>query len=174
MTDSMPPDVERSIETLSRRLGQACLARGIRVTTAESCTGGGVANAITAIAGSSAYFETGYVTYANVAKQRLLGVSGATLDAHGAVSEATVREMVVGACRDSGAELGISVSGVAGPGGGSPDKPVGTVWFAWGDEHRQRVRCHHLPGDRQSVRDLAVSIALAGLIESLQENDVDA
>jgi len=170
MTESNAPhDVELGAEELSRRLGEACLARGLRVTTAESCTGGGVASAITAIAGSSAYFETGYVTYANVAKQRLLGVSSDTLDTHGAVSEETVREMVAGACRDSGAELGVAISGVAGPGGGSPDKPVGTVWFAWGDEHRQRVRCHHLPGDRQRVRDLAVAVALAGLIESLLE-----
>lgn len=170
----LPTDIELGADELSRRLGEACLTRGIRVTTAESCTGGGVASAITAIAGSSAYFETGYVTYANVAKQRLLGVSRATLDAHGAVSEETVREMVAGACRGSGAELGVAVSGVAGPGGGSPDKPVGMVWFAWGNEHCQRVQCHHLPGDRQGVRELAVAVALAGLIESLLKNGIGA
>lgn len=165
----LPVDIELGADELSRRLGEACLARGIRVTTAESCTGGGVASAITAIAGSSAYFETGYVTYANVAKQRLLGVSPDTLDVHGAVSEETVREMVAGACRGSGAELGVAISGVAGPGGGTLDKPVGTVWFAWGDERRQRVKCHHLPGDRRGVRDLAVAVALAGLLDSLLE-----
>ncbi|WP_110643536.1 CinA family protein [Salinicola sp. CPA57] len=169
----LPHDTELGAYELSRRLGKVCLARGVRVTAAESCTGGGVASAITAIAGSSAYFETGYVTYANTSKQRLLGVSRATLDAHGAVSEATVREMVVGACRDSGAELGVSVSGVAGPDGGTPDKPVGTVWFAWGNERHQRVCCHHLPGDRQGVREQAVSVALAGLIEALTDDDSD-
>jgi len=171
---TLPPQIELGDGELSRRVGEACLARGVRVTTAESCTGGGVASAITAIAGSSAYFETGYVTYANASKQRLLGVSRATLDTHGAVSEATVREMVAGACRDSGAELGVSISGVAGPDGGSPDKPVGTVWFAWGNERYQRVGCHHLSGDRQGVRELAVAVALAGLIESLSESECDA
>ncbi|KAA0019949.1 CinA family protein [Salinicola corii] len=165
-----PLDAESDCEALSRRLGEACLALGVRLTTAESCTGGGVASAITAIAGSSAYFETGYVTYANAAKQRLLGVSRATLEAHGAVSEETVREMVIGACRDSGAELGVAVSGVAGPAGGSPDKPVGTVWFAWGNQHHQRVQRHHLPGDRRRVRELAVAVALSGLIESLAKS----
>lgn len=169
-----PPASDLEIDQLSRRLGERCLAQGVRLTTAESCTGGGVASAITAIAGSSAYFETGYVTYANAAKQRLLGVSPATLDTHGAVSEATVREMVAGACRDSGAELGVSVSGVAGPDGGSADKPVGTVWFAWGNERYQRARCYQLPGDRHKVREAAVAMALAGLLESLSEDDGDA
>lgn len=158
---------EASCEELARRLGEACLKRNIQLVTAESCTGGGVASAITAIAGSSAYFETGYVTYANAAKQRLLGVSSDTLEIDGAVSEKTVREMVIGACQNSGAELGVSVSGVAGPGGGTPDKPVGTVWFAWGNERRQRTSCHRLSGDRRAVREQAVVIALAGLIESV-------
>ncbi|NRB54617.1 MAG: CinA family protein [Salinicola sp.] len=168
-----PLGAEPDCEALSRRLGEACLALGVRLTTAESCTGGGVASAITAIAGSSAYFETGYVTYANAAKQRLLGVSRATLETHGAVSEETVREMVVGACRDSGAELGVAVSGVAGPAGGSPDKPVGTVWFAWGNPHHQRVQRHQLPGDRRRIRESAVAVALSGLIESLAESRPD-
>jgi len=173
LESTVPSEAQLGCDELSRRLGEACLARGVRVTTAESCTGGGVASAITAIAGSSAYFETGYVTYSNAAKQRLLGGASVTLETHGAVSEATVREMVAGACRDSGAELGVAVSGIAGPEGGSPDKPVGTVWFAWGDERYQRARCLLLPGDRQGVRELAVSVALAGLIESLSESDRD-
>ncbi|WP_251977096.1 CinA family protein [Salinicola avicenniae] len=163
----LPAGTDVDIETLSYRLAEACRRMSASVTTAESCTGGGVASAITAVAGSSAYFETGYVTYANAAKQRLLGVSAATLETHGAVSEATVREMVAGACRDSGASLGVAISGVAGPGGGSDEKPVGTVWFAWGEANEQRVACYRLPGDRQRVRELAVAVALLGLIEAL-------
>lgn len=165
---------DRCCEALATRLGEVCLERGIQITAAESCTGGGVASAITAIAGSSAYFETGYVTYANAAKQRLLGVCAETLATCGAVSEETVREMVAGACRDSGATLGVSVSGVAGPGGGTPDKPVGTVWFAWGHERRQQARCHHLSGDRQAVREQSVIIALQGLIEAALATDLEA
>ncbi|WP_110675102.1 nicotinamide-nucleotide amidohydrolase family protein [Salinicola sp. RZ23] len=163
----LPPGSDQDPQVLARRLGEACLAAGCFVTTAESCTGGGVAEAITAIAGSSGYFASGYVTYANAAKQRMLGVSEQTLAAHGAVSAATVREMVAGACRDSGAELGVAISGVAGPGGGGAEKPVGTVWFAWGDAEAQRVACFRLPGERATVRAQAVAIALAGLLESL-------
>lgn len=158
---------DQDAEGLVRRLGEVCLARQVRVTTAESCTGGGVAHAITAVAGSSAYFETGYVTYSNQAKQRLLGVAEATLDAFGAVSAETVREMVAGACRDSGASFGVAVSGVAGPGGGSAEKPVGTVWFAWGNEHEQCVKRFQIPGGRAQVRERSVAIALAGLLEWL-------
>lgn len=158
-----------SLEALAERLGRACLAANASVTVAESCTGGGVASAITDIAGSSAYFETGYVTYANGAKQRLLGVRDVTLAEHGAVSAETVNEMVAGACRDSGATLGVAISGVAGPGGGSADKPVGTVWFAWGDARAQESECHHLPGTRDVVRGQAVRVALIGLIDRLEK-----
>ncbi len=158
-----------SLEALAERLGRACLAANASVTVAESCTGGGVASAITEIAGSSDYFETGYVTYANNAKQRLLGVRDVTLAQHGAVSAETVREMVAGACRDSGATLGVAISGVAGPGGGSADKPVGTVWFAWGDARAQESECHHLPGTRDVVRGQAVRVALIGLIDRLEK-----
>ncbi|WP_425531575.1 CinA family protein [Chromohalobacter nigrandesensis] len=158
-----------SLEALSERLGRACLAANASVTAAESCTGGGVASAITDIAGSSAYFETGYVTYANGAKQRLLGVRDATLAEHGAVSAKTVVEMVAGACCDSGATLGVAISGIAGPGGGSPGKPTGTIWFAWGDERQQEVECHHLAGSRSEVRHQAVRVALIGLIDRFEK-----
>ncbi|MCI0509115.1 nicotinamide-nucleotide amidase [Chromohalobacter marismortui] len=158
-----------SLAALAERLGHACLAVHASVTAAESCTGGGVASAITEIAGSSAYFETGYVTYANGAKQRLLGVRDATLAEHGAVSAETVREMVAGACRDSGATLGVAISGIAGPDGGSPAKPVGTVWFAWGDAQTQESECHSLTGRRDIVREKAVRVALIGLIERLEK-----
>lgn len=161
-------DARRRIHALAARLGAACRARGAKVTTAESCTGGGVAAAITAVAGSSAYFETGYVTYSNEAKRRLLGVSAATLDAHGAVSEAVVREMVAGACRDSGAGFGVAISGIAGPEGGSPAKPVGTVWLAWQCGERVRAERHLFAGDREQVRLAAVIAALEGLLADLE------
>ncbi|QTF92300.1 CinA family protein [Halomonas sp. BM-2019] len=154
--------------TLAERLGRLCRQQGVTVTTAESCTGGGVASAITAVAGSSDYFETGYVTYANGAKTRLLGVPEALLEAQGAVSREVVEAMVIGACRDSGAGLGVAISGVAGPGGGSPDKPVGTVWLAWGDAERAEAVCRRYPGDRRAVREQAVREALVGLIRRLE------
>lgn len=153
--------------TLAEQLGLRCRERGITVTAAESCTGGGVASAITAVAGSSDWFETGYVTYANAAKTRLLGVPEALLAAHGAVSREVVEAMVVGACRDSGAGLGVAISGVAGPGGGSADKPVGTVWLAWGDAERTEAACHHFEGGRAAVREQAVREALIGLVRWL-------
>lgn len=155
-----------SVDQLARRLGEKCLAGRRDVTCAESCTGGGVASAITEIAGSSGWFETGYVTYSNAAKTRLLGVAPALLEAHGAVSREVVLAMAEGACRDSGAYLGVAVSGVAGPGGGSEAKPVGTVWFAWGALGHLQAECFHLPGDRATVRRQAVVLSLAMLLAS--------
>ncbi|MFY0989431.1 CinA family protein [Halomonas sp. C05BenzN] len=155
---------------LAERLGRACRQRGVTVTAAESCTGGGVASAITAVAGSSRWFETGYVTYSNAAKTRLLGVPEASLAEHGAVSREVVDAMVAGACRDSGADLGVAISGVAGPGGGTPDKPVGTVWLAWGNGERQQAVCRHFPGDRRAVREQSVREALVGLVRHLEHD----
>jgi nicotinamide-nucleotide amidase len=152
---------------LAQRLGRLCQQLDVEVTAAESCTGGGIASAITGVAGSSAYFTTGYVTYANAAKTRLLGVPEGVLAEHGAVSEAVVKAMVQGACRESGASLGVAVSGVAGPDGGSAEKPVGTVWLAWGDAGEQQAECFNFPGDRQAVREQAVRQALAGLVARL-------
>lgn len=156
------------LATLSERLGKRCREKGVSVTTAESCTGGGVARVITAVAGSSDYFETGYVTYSNAAKTRLLGVSESLLAEHGAVSREVVEAMVAGACRESGAQLGVAVSGVAGPDGGTPDKPVGTVWLAWGNERQQQAECFHFPGDRRGVRERAVRESIVGLIRYLE------
>ncbi|RTR03460.1 CinA family protein [Halomonas nitroreducens] len=173
MTSTAEDLERRDTRYLAERLGECCRTRGVTVTAAESCTGGGVASAITAVAGSSDYFETGYVTYANGAKARLLGVSTSLLEEHGAVSREVVEAMVAGACRDSGAGLAVAVSGVAGPGGGSPDKPVGTVWLAWGSASRVRAECRHFPGDRQAVREQAVKAALAGLILSLADDRPD-
>ena len=117
---------------LAAQVGGLLKAHGLLLTTAESCTGGGVAQAITGIAGSSAWFERGFVTYSNLSKQQMLGVSVAMLAQYGAVSEAVVREMVAGALANSGAQVALAVSGIAGPDGGTADKPVGTVWFSSG------------------------------------------
>lgn len=153
--------------SLAERLGQRCLDLGLSVTTAESCTGGGVAAAITDIAGSSEWFETGYVTYSNAAKVRLLGVSTVILDHHGAVSRAVVEAMAEGACVDSGAQAGVAISGVAGPGGGSDEKPIGTVWLAWSVNGRTDAQCFLFEGDRSAVRQQSVVTALEGLLERL-------
>ncbi|WP_347329454.1 CinA family protein [Marinimicrobium locisalis] len=155
-----PPDATRR---LAERLGEQLQNRGWRVATAESCTGGGIAAALTEVAGSSAWFEYGLVTYANRAKQQLLGVSEQSLAQEGAVSEAVVREMAEGALHLSGAELAIAVSGVAGPGGGTPEKPVGTVWLGWaqgGEAPVTGARCYRFEGDRAQVREQTVIAAL--------------
>jgi nicotinamide-nucleotide amidase len=154
---------------LATQIGAALQLNGMMLATAESCTGGGVAQAVTDIAGSSAWFERGFVTYTNQAKVEMLGVRQSTLDAYGAVSEMTVREMVAGAMAHSHAHLALAVSGIAGPSGGTPDKPVGTVWFAWALRHGEVVVCRHqLAGDRAAVRVQSVQIALQGVLDSLK------
>jgi nicotinamide-nucleotide amidase len=156
------------MDELAAQVGLALKSHGLMLATAESCTGGGVAQAVTEIAGSSAWFERGFVTYSNLSKQEMLGVAEATLIQYGAVSEAVVREMVAGSLRNSGAQVALSVSGIAGPDGGTPDKPVGTVWFAWGiaGEIIQTQRLQ-IAGDRAQVRQHSVRIALQGVIDLL-------
>ncbi|WP_374357925.1 CinA family protein [Chitinimonas sp.] len=149
---------------LAEQLGQALLARNWRVTAAESCTGGGIASAITDVPGSSGWFDMGFVTYSNGAKQRLLGVTADSLHSHGAVSEAVVSEMANGAMLAAKAQLSVAVSGIAGPSGGSDDKPVGTVCFAFGSSSGTRCETRHFSGDRRSVREQTVRHALAGLL----------
>lgn len=159
---------ERAITDLARRLGDACRRRGVRVATAESCTGGGVAEAITRISGSSEWFERGFVTYTDIAKEEMLGVARATLQAHGAVSEEVASEMAAGALAHSGAEASVAITGIAGPTGGTPTKPVGLVWFAW--THRGGpVQCRRFVfrGDRDAVRRQSVALALRGIIDLL-------
>ena len=161
--------LETEIARLSQELGDALMARGWLAATAESCTGGGVATAITDIGGSSAWFDRGFVTYTNEAKQQMLGVSIDSLLRHGAVSEAVVLEMTRGCLARSDAGICVAVSGIAGPGGGSDEKPVGTVWFAWAD----RTGRHHsllarFDGDRHQVRRQAVRQALSGLLALLK------
>ena len=153
---------------LAGALGERLGALGLTVATAESCTGGLVAAAITAVPGSSGWFETGLVTYSNEAKVSLLGVGRATLAAHGAVSEAVVREMAAGARARSGADAALAVSGVAGPGGGSAAKPVGTVWLGLAlPDGSVEAECHRFAGDRPAVREAAVRKLLHGILSRL-------
>jgi len=156
------------LHQLASQLGEELKKRNLKLATAESCTGGWVAQAITSVAGSSEWFECGFVAYSNESKQEMLGVSLATLTGFGAVSEQTVEEMVVGALKQSRAQLALAVSGVAGPGGETPGKPVGTVCFSWGlkGNHPVSHTCN-LSGDRESVRRQAVELALKGALAIL-------
>jgi len=157
------------MDILAAQVGELLKAHGMMLATAESCTGGGVAVAVTDIAGSSAWFERGFITYANDAKREMLGVEQDTLQRHGAVSEAVVREMVAGALLHSHAHIALAVSGIAGPGGGSADKPVGTVWFAWGIKGGVcAARLHYLSGNRAEIRAQSVRIALQGVRDMLE------
>lgn len=162
-------DRTRSLEPLAARLGALLLDGGAWLATAESCTGGWVAEVVTATAGSSGWFDCGFVTYSNDAKCALLGVSPMTLARHGAVSEATVAEMALGCLERSEAEVTLSISGIAGPGGGSPAKPVGTVCFGWArhGEAPQTATCR-FDGDRAAVRRQAVVFALTELLRRFQ------
>jgi nicotinamide-nucleotide amidase len=150
---------------LAHQLGEALLAKGWKLACSESCTGGGIAAAVTDIAGCSQWFDRGFVSYSNLAKQEMLGVGKSTLNAHGAVSEAVVKEMVAGALSRSQARVAVAVSGIAGPGGGTDDKPVGTVCLAWQVEGQEPVVCtEHFSGDRAFVREQTVFSALQGLL----------
>lgn len=156
------------LDTLAARLGERLLARGWRLATAESCTGGWVAKVVTDIPGSSAWFDRGFVTYSNAAKQGMLGVRAATLETLGAVSEGTAMEMAAGAIAHSRAQVAVAVSGIAGPGGGSPEKPVGTVCFAWSlPDGAPQARRLQFAGNREEVRHQAVRVALELLLEHL-------
>ncbi|MEY3201785.1 MAG: hypothetical protein RIR70_1335 [Pseudomonadota bacterium] len=157
-----------SLEALSQQVGAALQSRGYLLATAESCTGGWVAEVVTATAGSSAWFDRGFVTYSNQAKQDMLGVSADTLVRHGAVSEAVARDMATGALRLSHAQAALAITGIAGPTGGTPDKPVGTVCLAWAlaDGKVESCICH-FSGNRETIRRQAVVEALQGLIRIL-------
>lgn len=160
-------------EQLAARLGSALAARGEVLACAESCTGGGVAQAITAIAGSSAWFDRGFVTYSNAAKTDMLGVSTHTLELHGAVSEATARAMAQGAIAHSLADWSLAITGIAGPGGGTVEKTVGMVCFAWDSRDGGCLaRTCQLGGSREEIRQQAIGIALQGLLDCLQTLDV--
>jgi nicotinamide-nucleotide amidase len=156
------------MDELARSLGERLKAAKAVLATAESCTGGWAAQVVTSVAGSSSWFDRGFVTYSDAAKQELLGVRAETLRAHGAVSEATAREMARGALERSAATVALAITGVAGPGGGTPEKPVGTVCFAWAQGGDTRSETRRLHGDRESVRRQSVVLALEGVLKALQ------
>jgi nicotinamide-nucleotide amidase len=155
------------MESLATTLGQRLRAAHAILVTAESCTGGWVAQIVTSVSGSSEWFERGFVTYSNASKQELLGVESATLERHGAVSEETAKEMALGALERSRGTVAVSITGVAGPGGGSAEKPVGTVCFAWASNGAARSETRHFAGDRESVRRQSVIHALEGVLKLL-------
>ncbi|MBU0602937.1 MAG: nicotinamide-nucleotide amidohydrolase family protein [Gammaproteobacteria bacterium] len=156
--------MDDALRQLASEVGTALRNTGAVLVTAESCTGGGVARAITAVPGSSAWFDSGFVTYSNASKQRMLGVSAGTLATHGAVSEAVALEMARGALHASGATAALSVTGIAGPDGAVAGKPVGTVCFGWAlADGTQRCETRHFGGDRDAVREQSVRHTLAVL-----------
>lgn len=161
-----PTDLE--LHALASRVADRMLASGRRLVTAESCTGGWVAKSCTDLPGSSRWFRGGVIAYSNEIKRDVLGVSQAILAGDGAVSEAAVREMATGALARIGGDVAVAVSGIAGPDGGTPDKPTGTVWFAWAVRDASRIDVatvlERFDGDRESVRRRAVAAALAGLL----------
>ncbi|MCG9598477.1 nicotinamide-nucleotide amidase [Vibrio sp. Isolate25] len=161
-----------ALHKLSQKLGECLKQHNLILTTAESCTGGGVSSAITDIAGSSAWFDRAFITYSNEAKMEMLGVKDSTLVDHGAVSEETVIEMVQGAIKHSKANIGVSISGIAGPDGGSVEKPVGTVCFAWADESGWlKAATYCFDGNRSEVRRQAVEVAQKVLYEEVSQRE---
>ncbi len=160
---------ERAFEAMAERVGALLRDRKMKLVTAESCTGGWLSEVITSIPGSSNWFERGYVTYSDEAKMELLGVRAETLERSGAVSQEAACQMAEGALDNSHAQISVAVTGVAGPEGGTPDKPLGTVWLAWA-ARRQPTRAAelHFPGDREAIRRQAVMTALQGLADMLE------
>ncbi len=163
MTDSDP------ITCLAAEAGRRLQAAGLQLATAESCTGGGIAEAITRIPGASAWFEAGFITYSSRHKTLQLGVAADLLTAKGAVSAPVVEAMAQGARQRAQADLAVAVSGLAGPGGGTADLPVGTVWLAWADDRRCISRCFLFEGDRDQVRRQAIEQALRGVLALLDD-----
>lgn len=152
---------------LAAKVGRALKKRRLMLTTAESCTGGWIAEAMTMVPGSSEWFERAFVTYTYISKREMLGVKSRTLGRHGAVAEEVVHEMATGALARSHAQVAVAVSGVAGPSGGTPEKPVGTVCFAWARKNRRpRTETRRFPGDREAVRRASVVHALKGVLAS--------
>lgn len=158
------PVTDNELTAVSKQLGHSLAHLGEYVVTAESCTGGGIAEAITRIAGSSAWFEAGYVTYSNRQKQLQLGVPAHLLNTVGAVSRDVVEAMAKGAQTQSGARYAIAVSGIAGPDGGSEEQPVGTIWLAWADGEKTVCERCQFTGDRQAIRRKTTLAALTGLL----------
>src|SRR5580692_3580451 len=159
---------DAQLKRLAERVGRHLLKAHRHAATAESCTGGWIAKALTDIAGSSQWFSEGFITYSDDSKVRHLGVPRAVLQRHGAISEATVRAMAAGALRRSKAQIAVAVTGIAGPGGAVPGKPVGTVWLGWATRHRGNIHVstalRRFRGDRETVRRKTVRAALQGLL----------
>jgi nicotinamide-nucleotide amidase len=163
-------DMHQDSLDLAVTIGEHFSQRGLMLVTAESCTGGWLGQTITAVAGSSAWYERGFITYSNVSKCEMLGVQQATLDHYGAVSTQTAQEMVIGALNRSHAQIGVSITGIAGPGGGTAMKPVGMVCFAWVfKDSLMRQETHYFQGNRETVRCLSVATALQGILYLLND-----
>lgn len=152
------------MEELAKQVGLFLKEKGWKLVVAESCTGGGLGERITAIAGSSAWFDRGFITYSNSSKINMLGVNQNIINQHGAVSKETVLEMSVGALMRSEAHLSVAISGIAGPDGGSSEKPVGTVWIAWAGKTGRKTQVFVFKGNRQAVRQQAIEAALKGIL----------
>lgn len=162
----MNPCDQRSLEAVAAEVGNLLLGNGQRLATAESCTGGWVAQCLTAIAGSSGWFDRGFISYSNEAKIEMLGVDARLLAAHGAVSEATAAAMALGSLQHSRADWALAITGIAGPAGGSPGRPVGTVCFAWaGPDGQVNTETRRFAGCREAVRAQSVGHALAGVLQ---------
>ena len=161
-------DAYSTLPALAAEVAALLQRRGWMLATAESCTGGLIAAACTELSGSSVWFERGFVTYSNAAKHESIGVDAALIEAHGAVSEPVVRAMATGAVAHAHAQVSLAVTGVAGPTGGTPDKPVGTVWFGWSVDGEVRTERRRFDGDRAAVRAATVHYALENLVGLLQ------
>ena len=159
---------QATLEELASQVGDRLVSRNESLATAESCTGGWVSMLVTAITGSSAWFDRGFVSYSNEAKQEMLAVDKQIIEIHGAVSEETARSMVQGAIENSNAQVGLSITGIGGPGGGTIDKPVGTVCFGWMVDGQCDTETCHFSGDRNQVREQSVRHVLTTLLDRLQ------
>ena len=158
---------EQALNQIAQQVTEALLGKGERMATAESCTGGGIAKLMTDLAGSSAVFECGFVTYSNESKQQMVGVSSKALDEFGAVSEQVAAEMASGALERASADITVSVTGIAGPEGGTDYKPVGTVCFAWAYNTTLLTETRHFSGDRRAVREQTIEYSLQGVLKQL-------
>ena len=165
-------EIER-LDLLAARIGDELQEQRSALATVESCTGGWIAQILTDIPGSSRWFERGFITYSNEAKMDMVGVREGTLAQFGAVSEQTVREMALGGLEYSWADCALAVTGIAGPSGGTPLKPVGTVWVAWAEEGGVDTHCFNFEGDRRQVREQTVAVVLLGLLERLEARRSD-
>lgn len=168
--NSSPQDIEQTITDIAAEVGKCLAGYGWMLVTAESCTGGWVGQAVTAISGSSAWYERGFITYSNVSKHEMLGVQQTTLDQFGAVSPQTATEMAAGALNRSHAQISVSITGIAGPDGGTATKPVGMVCFAWAHKNGGvQQETHYFSGNRETIRHQAVITALQGILKLLDE-----